>query len=171
MGRKLRGKKSKRKSRRKTRRKRKSISRKKKRMKKSKRKSRRKSKGKSRRKRKSKSKGKKMVKKSKRKSSTKSSSKTLYKLYRSSGPKKFDVYLPHKGRVKKVSFGAKGYSDYTIHKDKERRARYRSRHRGDKLKNPYSSGFWAWYALWGDSSNLKTAFASAVRKAKKLVKK
>lgn len=98
--------------------------------------------------------------------------KKLYTLYKSTlSNKKYDVYIENKtGRIKKVSFGAKGYSDFTIHKDKKRRERYRTRHQNDNINDPSSSGFWSWYALWGSSSNLDTAFADAVKKAKKILK-
>jgi len=101
---------------------------------------------------------------SKRKSKPKrSKSKTsrnnirLYTLYKSSVPeKKFDVYVENKktGGVKKVSFGATGYEDYTIHRDKERRERYRSRHKKDNIKNPMYPGFWSWHILWGESTSI-----------------
>ena len=35
------------------------------------------------------------------------------------------------GRESTTHFGASGYDDYTIKKDKEQRKRYRDRHRGD----------------------------------------
>ena len=97
--------------------------------------------------------------------------KKLYVLYKSeSKAKKYDVYIKNKtGRIKKISFGAKGYSDYTIHKDKERRERYRARHINDKLDDPNSSGFWSWYTLWGASSNLSKAFKNTVGRAKILL--
>ena len=39
--------------------------------------------------------------------------------------KKFDALVDGK----KISFGAVGYSDYTIHKDPERKERYIARHK------------------------------------------
>ena len=50
-------------------------------------------------------------------------------------------------------FGATGYSDYTKSNDKEQRARYRSRHKGDNLTNPRSPGALSWYILWGNSTS------------------
>lgn len=50
-----------------------------------------------------------------------------YKLYKSdSKTKKYTVYIqnPKNSRMKKISFGGRGYSDYTIHKDRARRERY-----------------------------------------------
>ena len=49
---------------------------------------------------------------------------------------KFDAYFTDK----KISFGAAGYSDFTIHKDPERKNRYIERHKkmkiGTTLKQP-----------------------------------
>lgn len=60
--------------------------------------------------------------------------------------------------IKTTHFGAKGMSDYTIHKDKERRKRYRNRHRKDlDTKDFTRAGYLSYYVLWGDSSNLQTA--------------
>ncbi len=39
--------------------------------------------------------------------------------------KKYDLILPNH---KTISFGAKGMSDYTIHKDSKRKERYINRH-------------------------------------------
>lgn len=56
----------------------------------------------------------------------------------------------------KTHFGAKGMSDFTIHKDKARRERYRNRHRKDLLTNdPRKAGYLSWYILWGDYPDLK----------------
>jgi hypothetical protein len=55
------------------------------------------------------------------------------------------------GTVKRVSFGAKGYSDYTIHRDTERRDRYDSRHNKNEnwtLSGVNTAGFWAKWLLW-----------------------
>lgn len=104
---------------------------------------------------------------------SKSGGRQPFKLYRASGSKKYYVYVPSKGSgMRKVSFGAKGYQDYTTHKSKARRENYRSRHRNDRINDPYAPGFWAYHALWGNSTNLKSSFNSAVRKARqKLGKK
>jgi hypothetical protein len=92
----------------------------------------------------------------------------LYKLYPSSRKdKKFDIYVwSNKGNIKKVSFGATGYEDYTIHKDKERRERYRTRHKNDKINDPTAPGFWSWWVLWGDSSNINKALSDTKKKFK-----
>lgn len=50
---------------------------------------------------------------------------------------------------KTIHFGATGYSDFTEHKNIERKKRYISRHSANEnWKNIYSSGFWARYILW-----------------------
>jgi len=50
--------------------------------------------------------------------------------------------------VKKIHFGDKKYSDFTIHKDEERRKLYVNRHRNDNLENPLSPGSLSMYILW-----------------------
>ena len=45
--------------------------------------------------------------------------------------KKYDAYV----EGNKVSFGAKGYSDFTQHKDEERKQRYIDRHRKNENWN------------------------------------
>lgn len=59
----------------------------------------------------------------------------------------------YRGRA--IHFGAAGMSDYTIHKDKDRRARYRSRHRKILTKGGQPAykiktqpAFWSWKLLW-----------------------
>lgn len=86
--------------------------------------------------------------------------------------KKWSVRVPTSaGRSRKVRFGAQGYEDYTQHRDKARRSSYRARHAGDNINDPYSPGFWSWWVLWGDSTDIKRNFNAAVAKAKKLMKK
>ena len=56
---------------------------------------------------------------------------------------------------KRVSFGAKGYQDYTQHGDKLRRANYLSRHKtGESWSNPKTAGALSRWILWGDSTSL-----------------
>lgn len=87
----------------------------------------------------------------------------MYRLTKSpSVSKKFRVILPD-GR--KVDFGAKGYSDYTIHKDKERMKRYLIRHQ--KRENWTKSGvatagFWSRWILWSEP-NLRAAIRKTQR--------
>ncbi len=60
--------------------------------------------------------------------------------------KKYDAVIDGK---KTVSFGAKGYSDYTIHKDPERKKRYDQRHKkNENWNDPTTAGFYAKHVLW-----------------------
>ena len=59
-----------------------------------------------------------------------------------------------------VDFGAKGYSDYTLHKDPDRMNRYTKRHRSRETwsyDGRYTAGFWAKHLLWNKPSLLKSA--------------
>ena len=73
--------------------------------------------------------------------------------------KKWTATFMIDGKEKKVSFGAKGYDDYTIKKDKEQRDRYRKRHAKDLLtetnKKGLGAGSLSRFLLWGDSTSLK----------------
>ena len=60
--------------------------------------------------------------------------------------KKFDAVIDGK---KTVSFGAKGYSDMTQHKDEERKKLYINRHKkNENWNDPTTPGFYARYILW-----------------------
>ena len=73
--------------------------------------------------------------------------------------KKYDAVIEEEGaRTKTVRFGQRGASDYTMHKDPERKERYLARHRGKEDWNDYRTpGFWAARLLW----NKPTIAASA----------
>lgn len=75
---------------------------------------------------------------------------TIIHLYKSDKPaKKYKVVIDGKT----VYFGAAGYSDYTIHKDPERKARYISRHKNNenwKKSGMATPGFWSRWLLWGE---------------------
>ena len=56
-----------------------------------------------------------------------------------------------------VAFGAKGYEDFTTHKDEERKGIYIERHaKGEDWTNPLTAGFWARYILWGRPTILES---------------
>lgn len=94
-----------------------------------------------------------------------------FKLYPSTNPlKKYDVYVPIGKKLKRVSYGQNGASDYTTHDDLERRDRYRARHAKDRIHDPTTPGFWSWWHLWGETSDPRRAFAQAVALAKKILK-
>ena len=60
--------------------------------------------------------------------------------------KKFRIITPS---GKHVDFGAKGYEDFTIHKDEARKAKYIARHeRREHWDDPNTAGFWSRWLLW-----------------------
>jgi len=87
------------------------------------------------------------------------------KLYRArNGIHKFMAVFPN-GKV--VRFGRKGYSDYTIHKDKNRMEHYLNRHR--KRENwgkggAQTAGFWSRWLLWS-----RPSFNGALRQTQKVL--
>lgn len=65
--------------------------------------------------------------------------------------KKWDaVFQTADGKTKVVPFGQKGYSDFTKHKDTQRRQRYIDRHSGmgEDWKDPTTPGALSRYILW-----------------------
>jgi len=60
------------------------------------------------------------------------------------------------GKKKTTHFGAAGMTDYLLSKDKERRSRYRTRHKKDlKTGDPTRAGYLSYYLLWGESTSLR----------------
>jgi len=56
---------------------------------------------------------------------------------------------------KTIHFGAKKFSDYTIHKDPERKERYIARHmkKEDWSKSGMkTAGWWAYHLLWSEKT-------------------
>lgn len=52
-------------------------------------------------------------------------------------------------RIKTIHFGAKGMSDFTIHKDKERKERYLKRHqKRENWNDPKTAGALSKWILW-----------------------
>jgi hypothetical protein len=77
-------------------------------------------------------------------------------LTKSENPKKkykVVIYDNIKDKKKTLHFGAKGYEDYTIHKDVERKNKYIDRHKSrEDWQDPFTSGFWALHTLWNKPS-------------------
>jgi hypothetical protein len=70
------------------------------------------------------------------------------------------IFKLDNGKEKTTHFGYYNTNDlkndYTLHKDKERRERYRKRHAKDlKTNDPTRAGYLSYYLLWGDSTSLK----------------
>lgn len=65
---------------------------------------------------------------------------------------------------KRIAFGARGYSDYRIHRDKKRKANYIARHRARENWNDiYSKGFWSRWLLWNKETLQKSIADTAKR--------
>jgi len=65
------------------------------------------------------------------------------------------------GKEKKTHFGDASMDHYNVHRDKERRERYRSRHKKDlRTNDPTRAGYLSYYLLWGESTSLKTNLAA-----------
>lgn len=77
---------------------------------------------------------------------------TLTKLH--SGDKKYRaVFQLPNGRQKTTYFGARGYEDYTMHKDKERMKRYLTRHKArENWGDPTTPGALSRWILWNKPS-------------------
>lgn len=72
--------------------------------------------------------------------------------------KKFMIITPE---GKRVHFGASGMSDYTIHKDKDRKNRYIARHKGmgnQNWEDPDTAGFWSRWLLWNKPDFLESIY-------------
>lgn len=71
-----------------------------------------------------------------------------------------------KSTTKTVSFGAAGMSDYTKHRDKERKRRYIARHRANEnWDDPLSAGALSRYILWN-----KPTIAASIKDYKRRFK-
>ncbi len=67
--------------------------------------------------------------------------------------KKYDALFLVNDKPKKVSFGAAGMSDFTIHKDEDRKERYMARHRTTEHWNdPLTPGALSRWILWNKPS-------------------
>lgn len=65
-----------------------------------------------------------------------------------------------------TDFGATGYSDYTKHKDKERRDRYIQRHEKDlDTDDPTRAGYLSMFILWNKPS-MEASIADYKRRLK-----
>ena len=73
--------------------------------------------------------------------------------------KKYDAFFEYTdGKIKKISFGAEGYTDYTLSKDPDRKERYINRHSRERelWKEPDNPASLSRWILW----NLPTFQAS-----------
>ena len=69
------------------------------------------------------------------------------------GKKMIAIFYDGDKRIKTTHFGQKGASDFTIHKDDERKKLYLDRHRKNESWNDYmSAGSLSRYILWNKTS-------------------
>jgi hypothetical protein len=81
-------------------------------------------------------------------------------LYKSpiKGKKYRAIFYRNGEEFKHTDFGAEGMSDYTIHKDKERKERYINRHnKNEDWEDPFSAGALSRFVLW-EKPNLKSSW-------------
>ena len=92
-----------------------------------------------------------------------SKSKTVYDkpvsvvIKKSTKPEKkmMAIFTLENGKNKTVHFGASGMSDYTIHKDDERKKRYLERHRkNENWSAPMTAGALSRWILWNKKSKV-----------------
>lgn len=75
------------------------------------------------------------------------------------------VFETDDGKIRHTDFGDPSLQQYTEHGDKERRERYRARHRKDlETNDPTRAGFLSYYILWGDSKSMKENIAAYKKK-------
>ena len=74
---------------------------------------------------------------------------------KSTKPKKkmMAIFTRDNGRKKTLHFGSAGMSDFTKHKDLERKKRYEARHRKrENWNNPMTAGALSKWILWNKTS-------------------
>ena len=76
--------------------------------------------------------------------------KVIFKKSTKKEKKRMAIFYSDSGNKNTVHFGAAGMSDYTIHKDKERRKNYLVRHKvNENWDNPITPGSLSKFILWG----------------------
>ena len=79
---------------------------------------------------------------------------------------KYNAKFSVNDKIINTKFGAKGYSDYTIHNDTDRRNNYIARHAKDlRTNDPTRAGYLSMYILWN-----KKSFDASVSDFKKRLK-
>jgi len=77
----------------------------------------------------------------------------LISIIKGSGRKKLKAKFERNGRTITRQFGAAGMSDYTKHKDRQRRNRYIKRHLKDlRTGDPTKAGYLSMFVLWNKPS-------------------
>lgn len=82
------------------------------------------------------------------------------------------VYAYDGNKIHLVHFGAKGYSDFTIHRDEDRKKRYLQRHAENEDWNKsglFTAGFWSRWILW-NKTNLTDSINDTQKRFNLIVK-
>lgn len=83
---------------------------------------------------------------------------------------KFYAVFASDNKIKSVYFGSAKHSDYTIHKDKNRRNRYIQRHLKDlRTNDPTRAGYLSMFILW-NKPTLNASVNDYKRRYKKYLK-
>ncbi|MCP3660082.1 MAG: hypothetical protein GY830_07135 [Bacteroidetes bacterium] len=70
-----------------------------------------------------------------------------------SGKKYMAIFTMENGQTKIIHFGAKGYEDYTMHKDEKRKKLYINRHeQNENWHDPMTPGALSRFILWNKTS-------------------
>lgn len=73
-------------------------------------------------------------------------------------------YNEERKKIKTIHFGASGMSDFTIHKDEERKIRYIARHSANENFNNYmSAGSLSRWILW-NKTTISTSYNDYIKK-------
>jgi len=81
------------------------------------------------------------------------------------GKKYVAIFTKENGRTKRTYFGQAGAPDYIKTGDKERRKRYRDRHKKDlNTGDPTRAGYLSYYILWGESSSVRENISTYKRR-------
>jgi hypothetical protein len=73
-------------------------------------------------------------------------------LYISKSPLKTKKFRAYFNDDSHTDFGAKGYSDFTMHHDEKRKQNYLQRHSHENWSDPTSAGSLSRYILWNKHS-------------------
>lgn len=75
-------------------------------------------------------------------------------------------YDSNKKKIETIAFGAKGMSDFTLHKDPKRKERYLKRHmKNENWNNPLTAGALSRWILW-NKPTLKASIDDFVNRFK-----
>jgi hypothetical protein len=81
------------------------------------------------------------------------------------------IFYKDNKKIKTINFGAKGMSDYTIHKDDNRKERYINRHKkNENWDNPMTAGSLSRWILW-NKKTIELSISDYLKKFKLKYKK